>query len=315
VSKDPRQSRRPAGTPAGGQFAPTNRPGAELVPLVDDDEPAGLGGGDEPAGLGKSVVALHTSVLEDVVVEIEAVLGDDARDGNESAYWGGDAWKDHLEALLARAYESASVEVDGDAFYLTLADPRPAAPLAVTHCLRGFGPAPVPMARHTNPDGSIGGLVAETATVDESAWVAHGARVLGNAHVLDTSRVLDEAVVRDEGIVAGNAVIAGAACVHERGCVLEHAVVHDRAEVSGDAVVCSAAMVLDRAKVIDQALVSGYARIRDDTVVGERSVVTGYANVTDFVQLRGAVRVAGEADVSGRTVLDGELVLAGVEVA
>ena len=43
------QSRRPAGTPVGGQFAPTNRPEASDVQLVDDDTVGDTGpeSGDE----------------------------------------------------------------------------------------------------------------------------------------------------------------------------------------------------------------------------------------------------------------------------
>jgi carbonic anhydrase/acetyltransferase-like protein (isoleucine patch superfamily) len=318
VSKDFRPNRRPAGTPTGGQFAPTSRPEAENIELVDDEvldeltdvvpvEP------DERAG---RIVALDASVLDDVVIEIETALGDDSRDADESAFWDDAAWKLHLETLLGRSYETSSVEVEGDTFRLVLGRARPGpGATGVADALRGFDDAPVAMSPHTNPDGSVGGLVASTATVDATAWVDPDARVLGNAHVIDSARVLDRAIVKDDAIVAGYAVVADRACVSERACVLDHAVISDHAEVSGDAVVCSAARVLDRAKVTDRALVSGYARIRDDSVVGDRSVVTGHADLGDFVEVRGVVRVAGEAVVSGRTVLDGERVLAGVEVA
>lgn len=322
MSKDFRPNRRPAGTPTGGQFAPTSRPEAENIELVDDEVLDELTDAvsmelsteaDEHAG---RVVTLDARVLDDVVIEIEAALGDDSRDANESAFWDDDAWKQHLETLLGQTYETSSVEIEGETFRLVLGRARPGAGSAgVTEALRGLDDAPVAMSPHTNPDGSVGGLVASTATVDATAWVDPDARVLGNAHVIDSAKVLDRSVVKGDAIVAGYAVVADRACVSERACVLDHAVVCDHAAVSGDAVVCSAARVLDRAKVTDRALVSGYARIRDDSVVGDRSVVTGHADLGDFVEVRGVVRVAGEAVVSGRTVLDGERVLAGVEVA
>ena len=46
-----------------------------------------------------------------------------------------------------------------------------------------FGFGPVPAHRHTNPDGSEGGWVADTATVESTVWVSGTALVFGNAQV------------------------------------------------------------------------------------------------------------------------------------
>mgnify|MGYP001581904840 CR=1 FL=1 len=53
----------------------------------------------------------------------------------------------------------------------------------------------VPAYRHTNPDGSIGGWVAKTASVDKTAFVGKEALVYVNARVSDNAQVLDNARV------------------------------------------------------------------------------------------------------------------------
>ena len=52
-----------------------------------------------------------------------------------------------------------------------------------------FGRGPVPAHRHVNPDGSLGGWVANTARVFGTAWVFGDARVFGNAQVFGTAWV------------------------------------------------------------------------------------------------------------------------------
>lgn len=47
------------------------------------------------------------------------------------------------------------------------------------------GDGPVPAHRHTNPDGSVGGWVADTAYVDPTAYVSPYALVGRNAWFFD----------------------------------------------------------------------------------------------------------------------------------
>ena len=61
-------------------------------------------------------------------------------------------------------------------------------------------PLGVPAHRHINPDGSEGGWVADTATVDSTAWVFGDAQVFGDAWVSGDARV------------SGNAWVSGDAC-------------------------------------------------------------------------------------------------------
>ena len=60
-----------------------------------------------------------------------------------------------------------------------------------------FGYGSVPAHRHTNPDGSLGGWVANTACVDSTA------RVFGAAQGSGTAQVSGEAWVFDEARVSG----------------------------------------------------------------------------------------------------------------
>ena len=70
-----------------------------------------------------------------------------------------------------------------------------------------FGNGPVPAHRHTNPDGSLGGWVADTATVSPTAWVSGNAKVYGNAWVFGNAKVYGNAEVSGNAEVFGNTVL------------------------------------------------------------------------------------------------------------
>ena len=57
------------------------------------------------------------------------------------------------------------------------------------------------MKRHINPDGNVGGWVADTATVASSVYIGLSARVSGDAWVTGYARVLESA--RGSGNVLG----------------------------------------------------------------------------------------------------------------
>lgn len=76
-----------------------------------------------------------------------------------------------------------------------------------------FGAGPVAAHRHVNPDGSVGGWVADTATVDATAHVGADAQVYGNARVSDTAQVYDTARVSGNARVSGDAQVYGEARV------------------------------------------------------------------------------------------------------
>jgi hypothetical protein len=76
-----------------------------------------------------------------------------------------------------------------------------------------FGAGLVAAHRHRNPNGSLGGWVADTARVSGEAWVADTARVFGEAWVFGEARVADTARVFGEARVSGEARVFGEAWV------------------------------------------------------------------------------------------------------
>ena len=107
------------------------------------------------------------------------------------------------------------------------------------------GKGHVPAHRHTNPDGSTGGWVADSAQVYGDAWVSGDAQVYGNARVSGNARVFGDAWVYGNARVSGNARVFGDARVYG------NARVFGNAQVSGDA------WVYGNAQVYGDAWVSG----------------------------------------------------------
>ena len=131
--------------------------------------------------------------------------------------------------------------------------------------------APVPAHRHRNPDGGLGGWVADTAYVGKDARVSGNAMVFGNAWVAGNAQVYGNAKVFGNAWVAGNALVFG------------DAVVLDDAQVSGDAVVLDDARVSGNAKVFGNARVSGNARVFGSVVVAQSPLsfsVFSYLHIT-----------------------------------
>ncbi len=79
--------------------------------------------------------------------------------------------------------------------------------------------------RHINPDGTLGGWVAETATVEDTCYIGMFAQVYeyatvsGNAKVLHYGRVCefatvtDDAEIDDYSLVCGSAIVSGNAYI------------------------------------------------------------------------------------------------------
>jgi UDP-3-O-[3-hydroxymyristoyl] glucosamine N-acyltransferase len=95
-------------------------------------------------------------------------------------------------------------------------DPVDAAEEVVTSEVFNFkdGYGPVPAAQHINPDGSIGGWVAATATVEATAYVGPEALVFGKARVYDSAWVYGEAQMYGSAWVYGEAQVSGDAWVY-----------------------------------------------------------------------------------------------------
>ncbi len=191
-------------------------------------------------------------------------------------------------------------------------------------------PAGVVCAPHLNPDGTKGGFVANTASVDSQAEVAPKALVVGNAQVTGNARVLNSAQVsgyakvKNKAAVYGNARISGTAQVTGNAKVYDHArvsgdtaKVFERAKVYGEAEISGDAQVYGRAKVYDNAKVRGKAKIHNEAQVFSEAEVYGEAEIesrayaTDNAKVYGKAKVYGYAMVSGHSQIFGQTEVVG----
>ena len=97
------------------------------------------------------------------------------------------------------------------------------------------GNGEVPAHRHVNPDGSVGGWVADTARVAETAYIGASARVYGYAGVFDKAEISGKARVYGYAHVSNKSVIHGQAHVYGMAIVSEYAHIHGNARVHGRA--------------------------------------------------------------------------------
>ena len=100
----------------------------------------------------------------------------------------------------------------------------------------GDGNGEVPAHRHINPDGSVGGWVAETCFVESTAYI--GERSL----VYEKGRVLDKAKIYDDAKIYGTAWISNHAQVFGNAEVFCNATVSGFAKIYGDAQFSNGAM-------------------------------------------------------------------------
>lgn len=139
--------------------------------------------------------------------------------------------------------------------------------------------------RHTNPDGSLGGLIDARARVAAGAFIAPTARVCGTAWVDGDAMILDGAVVKDQAWIGVHSVIKDRAVVsgraHTEGSVVYKATVGGNAQVYGNARVFHGATVLGSAKVygsvtLEGTQVSGSAVICEGQVIRRQEVTDDY---------------------------------------
>lgn len=171
-----------------------------------------------------------------------------------------------------------------------------------------FGQGPVPAHRHTNPDDSLGGWVADTAHVSQDCFVGPNAEVADEAIVQGHAHVLDYARVCGKAIVGNHALVRHAACVGECALVTSHAAVEGIARIHGSAVIEGISVVVaGRATVMDEAYVGGSAVVAGNVLVRGAARVFGNAVVytpgTDDrfhqVMIHQKARVGGHAIVGG----------------
>lgn len=135
-----------------------------------------------------------------------------------------------------------------------------------------FGSGLVPAHRHVNPDGSIGGWVADSAFVAPTAYVGSHTKIFENAQILDNARVTDYAQVY------GNATVAGNAEVHDYAAIFEHADISDSAKVYDNVIVCGHAFVCG------QSAIYGYSRIGGDYIANNITITNVSRGIGNFAE-------------------------------
>ena len=123
-----------------------------------------------------------------------------------------------------------------------------------------FGDGPVPSHRHQNPDGTLGGWVADTAAVGRDATVGRYATVGPYATVDQYATVGRRAIVGRGARVGPDATVGRHAIVGPDATVGRHAIVGPGATVGQGATVGPDARVVERHQIITVAPVGSEDR-------------------------------------------------------
>lgn len=146
---------------------------------------------------------------------------------------------------------------------------------------------------HRHPNG--GGLVADTAHVDDTAYIGK------YCVVYDQGKVLQNAEIRGMARITCNAVIAG------------NAIVQDDAHVSGDALVTDSAIISDSARVYGNSKILEFVEISDSACVRGRSVLSGNVKISNHAHISDA-RISDYVKIYGDSNVDGAIVSGAAQV-
>lgn len=113
------------------------------------------------------------------------------------------------------------------------------------------GDGKVPAKQHRNPNGTLGGWVAEGAHVDSDVHMDPQTMVYGNA------KVLGHAELRGSSRVFGHATVQDSAELYDSVSVYGNAVVKDSAKIRGNVIVCENAVVSGHAEIGKESKVYG----------------------------------------------------------
>ena len=182
--------------------------------------------------------------------------------------------------------------------------------------------AEVSGAFHTNPDGSKGGFVADTAEVDSTVFVGPNAAVCGtakvkrNADIKKNAKVYwhafvigpldpteDRLTVTDNARVYGNAIVTGSSRISGNAEVYMNAQVLNKAQVSGNAIVRDYAKIRGSAQARDDTLFAHDAIVGGNAQVYGNAKITGDAMVYGFARVLQSARVYGNAQVYDRAII------------
>ncbi len=150
-----------------------------------------------------------------------------------------------------------------------------------------------------NSDYSLGGFVADTATVEVNAAGKNIPYLDRYTQVCDFARVSGQARVSDNAQIFDNAWVSGNARIYGNVMVFGDAQVYGSARVYGDA------QVFQGGQVFEEAWVAGYARVYENAQVAGnarvfgKSFIYGDALVSGNTEISGSARIFGTAWISG----------------
>lgn len=174
-----------------------------------------------------------------------------------------------------------------------------------------FGKGPVPAHRHKNPDGSVGGwvantaFVAPTATVEATACVFDSAQVLDRVQVKDFANVYEQAIARDEAWLEGKARLFGSATMKDSSRAMESAIIRGEAILEESSSAEHYSQTSGYAKLYGYARALGESRIQDNARIGDGCII--YGAVTGMSHIRGSSIVYPGIEVSCSTGIDRDL--------
>lgn len=129
--------------------------------------------------------------------------------------------------------------------------------------------------RHTNPDGTIGGLVALTARVDSTVFIAYDAQVCDFARVENFSKILDSAIVKGLAWIRGHVELRHNSEIEEEatleGTFSAKVIVNDYAKIYGKSRILPGTIVSGRSLIYDQAEVIN-SQIKDASICGTKVI-------------------------------------------
>jgi len=134
-----------------------------------------------------------------------------------------------------------------------------------------------------NPDDSLGGFVAHSATVDNTVFIELEASVCDQATVIEGAKVLGRAEVSGRATVRGKVEVSG------------------RAKVFGEAYLVNYGG--SDLRVEGDARIYGNGFLQGSVVVADNSEVFGWGKVVHFAQVLGHSKVCGSSLVGEFEVL------------
>lgn len=134
-----------------------------------------------------------------------------------------------------------------------------------------------------NPDDSLGGFVAHSATVDSSVFIELEASVCDQATVIEGAKILGRAEVSGRSTVRGKVEVSGQAKIYGEAYLVNYggsdllvqgdAKVYGNGFLQGSVVVADSSEVFGWGKVIHFAQVLGESKVCGSSLIGDFEVI------------------------------------------